>query len=80
MGIAEILQNANIVPKYGEINLGCTNGWSESIHTVYEDLKSHRIDGTNTQRELGRCLNEYSFTINDGTDEYILVYTLDSSD
>jgi hypothetical protein len=80
MNIAELLQSAGIEPRYGEINLGTVNGWTESTHTLYNALREYRVDNTGTERNLGRCYNEYSFSINDGTDEFVVVYSVDSSD
>ena len=78
--IAQILQESKIEPIHGEIKLGYTNGWDDERIAVFSLLKEHKIDGTNTTRDLGRCLNEYSFMINDGTDEYNVVYLVDSGD
>jgi hypothetical protein len=80
MKIAELLQEAHIEPKHGEINLGIANGWDEHTRYFMEAIRPHRVDGSSTTRNLGRCYNEYSFTVNDGTDEYNIVYTVDSSD
>ena len=80
MKIAELLQEAHIEPKHGELDLGIANGWSEDSRRLIEGLRKYRVDGSTTERNLGRCYNEYSFTINDGTDEYNVVYRVDSSD
>lgn len=80
MKIAQILQESGIETIHGEIQLGIANGWGDKTQLIFEKLREYKVDGTNTRRELGRCLNEYSFMINDGTDEYNVVYTVDSSD
>ena len=80
MSIAELITTSGIEPQYGEIKLGIANGWTTERRELYKQLNEWRVDGTGTQRELRRCYNEYSFTINDGVDEYNGVYTVDSSD
>lgn len=80
MSIAELLKSASIEPQHGEINLGTVNGWNTSTNTLYNALREYRVENSGTERNLGRCYNEYSFTIADGVDEYILVYSVDSSD
>ena len=80
MKISELLKEYHYEPKNGEIDLGIANGWNESTRYFMEALGPFRVDGSRTERNLGRCYNEYSFTINDGTDEYNVVYRVDSSD
>jgi hypothetical protein len=80
MKIAHLLQEANIEPRHGEIKLGTVNGWDESRRTLYRSLREFVVPDSGTERELGRCYTEYSFTINDGIDEYNVVYSVDSSD
>jgi hypothetical protein len=80
MNIEQLLENAGIQPLYGEIHLGTVNGWTAERNELYNALREYRVDGTGTERNLGRCYNEYSFSINDGTSEYVLVYSVDSSD
>jgi len=80
MSIEQLLLESGKEPQYGEIKLGIANGWTQEIRNLYKQLNEYRVDGTGTTRELGRCRNEYSFTINDGIDEYNVVYSLDSSD
>ena len=80
MKIAQILQEAGIEPRHGEIKLGTVNGWTDKRNDLYNALKEYRIEGSGTERSLGRCYNEYSFTISDGRDEYNVVYSVDSGD
>ena len=78
--LQSLLEKHHRTPIHGEINLGIANGWDEDTRYFMEALKPHRVANSSTTRNLGRCYNEYSFTVNDGTDEYNIVYTVDSSD
>ena len=77
MKIAQILGELGITPVNGEINLGNSNRWDTQGNTLYKRLYEFRQMGTDTKREYTRNITEYSFTISDGTDEYILVYIID---
>ena len=80
MKIAQLLQEYHYEPKNGEINLGIANGWDQGTIYFMEAIKPFRVEGSRTERNLGRCYNEYSFTINDSIDEYNIVYSVDSGD
>ena len=43
------------------IDLGYANGWNAKTKEIYEELKKNKIKGSNTSKNIGNCLNEYSF-------------------
>ena len=80
MTIQSILEKYDIEPQYGEIQLGTINGWGERQNSLWDELKPYRVENSGTERSLGRCYTEYSFTIRDEQSEYNVVYSVDSSD
>lgn len=62
------------------INLGYENGWNTKMHEIYSTLRSFMIPDSQQSENLGNCVTEYRFTVDDGTDRYIVVSKVDSSD
>lgn len=80
MTIEQMINEGLVTVRNGEIHLGTQNGWGAKTLVAYKALNEIRVPNTGTSRNLGRCYNEYSFTVNDGTNEYVVVYSVDSSD
>ena len=64
----------------GCINLGCMNGWNKEWFEIHKELKSLKIVGSDSGRNLGRCYNESSFDINLNGEVVKVISTVDSSD
>ena len=80
MTIEQIITENKLHVSHGEIRLGTENSWDAERYSIYESLRAYIVPNSGTSRNLGRCYNEYSFTVNDGTSEYVVVYSVDSSD
>jgi hypothetical protein len=80
MKIRELLEKHSIKSKDQIINLGITNGWTNSYRELYYALKPMFIPGTARNKELGRCYTESSVDLTDGEETFTLISRVDSSD
>ena len=80
MSIEQIITENNLHVSHGEIRLGTQNGWDSERYATYESLRAYKVPDIGTSRNLGRCFHDYSFSVNYGTSEYVVVYSVDSSD
>lgn len=78
--IKEILQNHEVNSNQNVINLGMSNGWLSKKIQLLRSLKNYKVDGSDKEKELGRCYTEYSFIISDNIDQFTVIYSSDSSD
>jgi hypothetical protein len=62
------------------INMGTVNGWTKECSSLYRELSSLFIEGTRNEKNLGRCYNEYSFSVMIEENMYHVVYKVDSGD
>jgi hypothetical protein len=77
--IKSILEEFHYEPVNGILKLGIANGWDEATRYFMEAIRPFRV-GTFQTRELGRCYNEYTFTVKDSEMEFDIVYSVDSGD
>lgn len=77
--IKSILEEFHYQPVDGILKLGIANGWDVSTRYFMEAIRPFRV-GTSRERNLGRCYNEYTFTVKDSEMEIDVVYSVDSSD
>ena len=80
MGIKQLLEEAHREPSNGKLDLGIANGWDEHTRYLMNGLRVHRIPGSGQERNLGRCYNEYTFTVKDEEMELEITYRVDSGD
>ena len=66
--------------KDGVINLGTANGWNKQTSEDYRALQEYKVPGSGTQRNLGRCYNEYGFDVLIEDQTYTVIHTVDSGD
>jgi hypothetical protein len=81
--IKDIIKNSESIKVNGNvIDFGYKNGWyfNPELLEAFNKLKQYTVVGSQTGINLGRCINEYSCTIDDGTERYVLVYKVDSGD
>lgn len=62
------------------IDLGYANGWNAKKKEIYEELKKNKIEGSNTSKNIGNCLNEYSFEAIQENERVKVIYKIDSGD
>ena len=62
------------------INLGYANGWSNEDRELYKKLQENRIDNSASSKNIGNCLNEYSFETIQDNERVKVIYKIDSSD
>ena len=62
------------------IDLGYANGWNAKTKEIYEELKKNKIEGSNTSKNIGNCLNEYSFEAIQEKQRVKVIYKIDSGD
>ena len=74
--ITEVLKKAN----GSIINLGTANGWSKATNDQYQALSELMVQGSQSSRNLGRCYNEYSFSVVIEGHIYTVIHTVDSGD
>ena len=60
------------------INMGTANGWTKECSSLYKELSALFIEGTRNEKNLGRCYNEYSFSVMMEEKTYHVVYKVDS--
>jgi len=79
--IKEIIENNKLNVKQGNIiDMGWMNGWNDRMSDIYQSLRAHLVKDTNTSTTIGRCLTEYKFQANDGTEIYTIISKVDSGD
>lgn len=62
------------------INLGYANGWSNEDREFYNKLQKLKIDNSSSSRNIGNCLNEYSFETIQDNETVKVIYKIDSGD
>ena len=62
------------------IDLGYVNGWNAKTKEIYEELQKNKIEGSNTSKNIGNCLNEYSFEAIQENERVKVIYKIDSGD
>ena len=80
MTIEQLITEAHLEICYGEIHLGIANGWGAATKYAYRILTDYKVPNSGATRKLAKNYNENSFTVKDATSEYVVVYTVDSSD
>jgi hypothetical protein len=81
--IKDIIKNSEFIKVKGNvIDLGYMNGWDfkVGVREVLNELKQYMVSGSYSNSNLGNCTYEYSSVIDDGTERYVVVYKVDSSD
>ena len=63
-----------------KINLGYANGWLNEDRELYKKLQENKIEGSNTSKNIGNCLNEYSFETIQENEIVKVIYRIDSGD
>jgi len=61
------------------INLGYANGWGVKDNVLFQDLQKNKIEGSSTSKNIGNCLNEYSFETIQDNEVVKITYKVDSS-
>ena len=62
------------------IDLGYANGWLNEDRELYNELQDFKIENTSSSRNIGNCLNEYSFETVQENERVKVIYKVDSSD
>ena len=62
------------------INLGYANGWDKETSQLYKELVKYQIEKTATSKNIGNCLNEYSFETIQENEIVKVIYKVDSGD
>jgi hypothetical protein len=62
------------------IDLGYANGWGNKDRELYSKLKDFKIENSSSSRNIGNCLNEYSFETIQENKRVKVIYKIDSSD
>ena len=79
--IKDIIKNSEFVKVNGNvIDLDYANGWSTKTREIYNELKQYTVLDSGNSINLGRCINEYTCIIDDGTERFLLAYKVDSGD
>jgi hypothetical protein len=81
--IKDIIKNSEFIKVKGNvIDFGYMNGWdfNAGIREVFNELKQYMVPDSYSNSNLGNCINEYSSVIDDGTERYVVIYKVDSSD
>ena len=62
------------------IDLGYANGWGNKDREVFEELQKNKIEGSGASKNIGNCLNEYSFESMQENEIVKVMYKVDSGD
>ena len=62
------------------INLGYANGWGVRDNVLFQDLQKNKIEGSSISKNIGNCLNEYSFETIQENERVKVIYKIDSGD
>lgn len=62
------------------INLGYANGWTNQDRIEFKELEKYEIEKTATSKNIGNCLNEYSFETMQENEIVKVIYKIDSGD
>jgi hypothetical protein len=62
------------------IDLGYANGWDKETNELYKELQKFKIENTSTSKNIGNCVNEYSFETMQDNEIVKVIYKVDSGD
>ena len=62
------------------IDLGYANGWTNQDRKDFEELEKYQIEKSASSKNIGNCLNEYSFETILENEIVKVIYKIDSGD
>ena len=62
------------------MNLGYANGWGGKDNELYKELQKNKIQNSSSSKNIGNCLNEYSFETVYEDEPVLVIYKVDSGD
>lgn len=62
------------------IDLGYGNGWGKKEQELFKELQNYKIENSSSSKNIGNCLNEYSFETIQENEVVKIIYKIDSGD